>query len=65
MGEKKSCSTVISEFRHKTLDTLCSVKLSHCMSVFNFLFLIGHDDHKDGLGDFFFFFSKKEKVKRL
>lgn len=22
------------------------------MSVFNFIFLIGHDNHKDGLGDF-------------
>lgn len=47
--EIKRCSTVTQEFRH-ALDTLCSVKLSHCLSVSAFV-LTGHDDHEDGLRD--------------
>lgn len=55
--EIKRCSTVTQEFRHNALNTLCSVKLSRCLSV-SASVLTGHDDHKDGQRDL-----NKEKRK--
>lgn len=62
----------IAPLWYMNLDTklysLCWVEPSHCLTVFSFYY-IGHDDHRNGLRDFFFFFlnqvRKKKKIKRL
>lgn len=62
-GRKKN----IAPLWYMNLDTklysLCWVEPSHCLTVFSFYY-IGHDDHRNGLRDFFFFFLNQVRKKK-